>query len=178
MVQADVRDARARLMADDLATARTALEQELADESRRGRAPGRGGGELAATRETEAELEAALREDLPALARAQETWYALSGAARAAPRHRRASPPSASAPADEARGAAPGRDPDELELEADPDARGRGRDRGRGGRHSRARSTPPSTAAQGWRQELAEEERRAVRALCARPPTVARGWPG
>ena len=32
-VQADVRDARARLMADDLVTARTALEQELADES-------------------------------------------------------------------------------------------------------------------------------------------------
>src|SRR5690242_10000823 len=33
VVQADVRDARARLMADDLAPARGALEQELADES-------------------------------------------------------------------------------------------------------------------------------------------------
>ena len=33
VVQADVRDARARLIADDLVTARTALEQELADES-------------------------------------------------------------------------------------------------------------------------------------------------
>ena len=32
-VQADVRDAKARLMADDLVIARTALEQELADES-------------------------------------------------------------------------------------------------------------------------------------------------
>ena len=32
-VQADVRDARARLLADDLVTARTALETELADES-------------------------------------------------------------------------------------------------------------------------------------------------
>ena len=32
-MQADVRDARARLLADDLVTARTALEQELADES-------------------------------------------------------------------------------------------------------------------------------------------------
>ena len=32
-VQADVRDARARLMADDLVTARTSLEQEMADES-------------------------------------------------------------------------------------------------------------------------------------------------
>src|ERR1700749_4829565 len=33
VVQADVRDARARLLADDLVTARTALEQELADET-------------------------------------------------------------------------------------------------------------------------------------------------
>ena len=32
-VQADARDARARLMADDLVTARTALEQEMADET-------------------------------------------------------------------------------------------------------------------------------------------------
>ncbi len=32
-VQADVRDARARLMADDLMVARTALEQEMADET-------------------------------------------------------------------------------------------------------------------------------------------------
>src|SRR6476620_11290641 len=32
-VQADVRDARARLLADDVLTARTALEQEMADES-------------------------------------------------------------------------------------------------------------------------------------------------
>ena len=78
-VQADVRDARARLMADDLATARTALEQELADESvlleRRAEVEAA----LAATRETESALEAALREDLPALARAQETWFGLSG---------------------------------------------------------------------------------------------------
>ena len=33
VVQADVRDARARLLADDLVTVRTALEQELADET-------------------------------------------------------------------------------------------------------------------------------------------------
>ena len=32
-MQADVRDARARLLADDLVTARTALESEMADES-------------------------------------------------------------------------------------------------------------------------------------------------
>ena len=76
VVQADVRDARARLLADDLVTARTALEQEMADESvllerraeveaARGRGPRDRG-----------PLEAALREDLPALAAAQESWFA------------------------------------------------------------------------------------------------------
>ena len=78
-VQADVRDARARLIAHDLVTARTALEQELADETilveRRA--------EVEAARahalEAEAALEAALRDDLPALSAAQETWFALSG---------------------------------------------------------------------------------------------------
>ena len=79
VVQADVRDARARLIADDMVTARTALEQEIADETilleRRAEVEAA----VASARETEAALEAALREDLPALARAQETWFALSG---------------------------------------------------------------------------------------------------
>ncbi len=78
-VQAEVRDARARLLADDLVHARTALEQELADESvlltRREEVETA----IAQARETEARLEAALREDLPALSRAQDTWFGLSG---------------------------------------------------------------------------------------------------
>lgn len=78
-VQADVRDARARLLADDLVAARTALQQEMADESilvaRREQVEA----EIATLRENEAALEAALREDLPALAQAQERWFALSG---------------------------------------------------------------------------------------------------
>jgi chromosome segregation protein len=117
VVQADVRDARARLMADDLATASSALEQELQDESilleRRTEVEQA----LAATRETEAALEAALREDLPALAQAQETWFGLSGlrerlrgtAGLAAERVRNA----ASQPE-----VPEGRNPDELEAEA------------------------------------------------------------
>ncbi len=116
-VQADVRDAKARLMAADLVAARTSLEQELADESvlleRRAEVEAA----LSATRQTESELEAALREDLPALARAQETWFGLSGlrerlrgtAGLAAERVRNA----ASQPEVPA-----GRDPDELEAEA------------------------------------------------------------
>ena len=117
-VQADVRDARARLLADDLATARAALEQELADESvlleRRQEVEAA----LAQTRETESALEAALREDLPALAAAQETWFGLSGlrerlrgtAGLAAERVRNA----ASQPE-----VPEGRDPEELEAEAE-----------------------------------------------------------
>ncbi len=79
VVQADVRDARARLLADDLVAARTTLEQELADETvlvERRAALERA---VEEARLAEAALEAALREDLPALSRAQETWFALSG---------------------------------------------------------------------------------------------------
>lgn len=117
-VQADVRDARARLLADDLVTARTALEQELADESvllaRRAEVEQA----IATARGNEAALEAALREDLPALAAAQETWFGLNGLRErlrgtqslAAERVRNA----ASVPDVEQ-----GRDPDQLEAEAE-----------------------------------------------------------
>ena len=117
-VQADVRDARARLLADDLATARSSLQQELADESilvtRRQEVEA----QLAGVRETEARLEAALREDLPALAKAQETWFALSGlrerlrgtAGLASERVRNASV-TEELPV--------GRDPEELEAQAE-----------------------------------------------------------
>lgn len=120
-VQADVRDARARLMADDLVTAQTALKQEMADESilvaRREQVEQ----ETARAREAEAALEAALREDLPALAQAQETWFALSGLRErlrgtqslAAERIRNA---AGTTDAEEARS---GRDPEQLEAEAE-----------------------------------------------------------
>lgn len=119
-VQADVRDARARLLADDLVQARTALEQELADESvllaRREQVDAA----LGRARELEAALEAALREDLPALSTAQETWFALSGLRErlrgtqslAAERLRNASGTGEVETAS-------GRDPDALEADAE-----------------------------------------------------------
>ncbi|MDT0202915.1 chromosome segregation protein SMC [Nocardioides sp. AE5] len=119
-VQADVRDARSRLLADDLVTARTALEQEMADESvlvaRRAQLEA----DLQASRDQESSVEAALREDLPALSQAQETWFALSGLRErirgtqslAAERVRNA---SAAGDAPEQQG---GRDPEQLEAEA------------------------------------------------------------
>ncbi len=121
VVQADVRDARARLLADDLATARSSLQQEIADESILLERKEEVEREIGAAREREAALEAALREDLPALSRAQETWFGLSGLRErirgtqglAAERVRNAADQSAEA---EATG---GRDPDELEAEAE-----------------------------------------------------------
>ncbi|MGY2875467.1 chromosome segregation protein [Marmoricola sp. URHA0025 HA25] len=119
-VQADLRDARARLMADDLATARKALEQELADESVLVAKRAEVEAEIASVRAAESGLEAALREDLPALSRAQETWFSLSGlrerlrgtASLAGERVR-----NAQQVADER--VPSGRDPDELEAEAE-----------------------------------------------------------
>ena len=120
VVQADARDARARLLADDLVTARTALEQELADETvlleRRAEVEAA----VEEARAGEAALEAALREDLPALAAAQETWFALSGlrerlkgtAGLAAERVRNAR--DSAEPATQS-----GRDPEQLEAESE-----------------------------------------------------------
>ena len=118
-VQADVRDARARLMADDLVTARTALEQELADETILVELREQVEAQLATFNERETELETSLRDDLPALSQAQDTWFALSGLRErlrgtqslAAERLRNAA--SAEAEPTES-----GRDPDQLEAEA------------------------------------------------------------
>ncbi len=79
VVQADVRDARARLLADDLVTVRQTLEAELADETLLLEQQQAVEAALAQARAAESALEAALREDLPALAAAQETWFALAG---------------------------------------------------------------------------------------------------
>ncbi|MGH3327690.1 MAG: chromosome segregation SMC family protein, partial [Streptomycetales bacterium] len=118
VVQADLRDARLRLLADDLATLREALAAEIADEQliRERRATVEH--ELAAAQAREAELERAAEADAPRLALAQETWYRCSSlrerfrgtANLAAERSRHLS----QGPEEERRG----RDPDELEREA------------------------------------------------------------
>jgi len=120
-VQMDVRDARARLLADDIVTARTSLEQELADESALVARREAVEADIARGREQESELEAGLRDSLPALAQAQETWFALSGLRErlrgtqslAAERVRNATASEA-----EAELTGGGRDPEQLEAEA------------------------------------------------------------
>jgi len=117
-VQAELRDARLRLHADDLVAMRSELAREEADEA------------AARTRHTEVEtalqvaatqqamLEQQLTETAPRLAAAQDSWYRLSALAErlrgttrlAAERARHLA-----APAEEHRAA---RDPDELDREA------------------------------------------------------------
>ncbi|MFZ0325116.1 MAG: chromosome segregation protein SMC [Actinomycetes bacterium] len=79
VIQADVRDARLRLLADDLVTLRGALDAEVADET--ALIERRTGVEsaLAAARAQESDLEQAVSAALPQVTAAQETWYRLSG---------------------------------------------------------------------------------------------------
>jgi chromosome segregation protein len=167
VVQADVRDARARLLADDLVTARTALEQELADETilleRRAEVEAA----IERARESEAALEASLRDGLPALAAAQETWFALSGlrerlrgtAGLAAERVRNAR--------DGAEPALPsGRDPEQLLAEAEQvRAQEREIDVEVAGR--RATLDEALAARQGVEEQHVEEDRRVAGLLRA-----------
>lgn len=78
-IQADVRDARARLLADDIVTARQTIAEEAADEAALKERRAAVEHAVAVARQSETDLEDQLREDSPALSAAQETWYALSG---------------------------------------------------------------------------------------------------
>ncbi|WP_454294357.1 chromosome segregation protein SMC [Salana multivorans] len=79
IVQADLRDARSRLLADDLAAARQAHDQESADVAVLTRTREEIEAELAATRDVLARTEAEAARLAPAVAEATEAWYRLSG---------------------------------------------------------------------------------------------------
>ena len=79
VIQAEVRDARLRILADDLTEYRGALEQEVADENALLKLRGEAEAALAASQQREIELEAAVAATLPALTGAQETWFRLAG---------------------------------------------------------------------------------------------------
>ncbi|MFG3418952.1 chromosome segregation protein SMC [Micromonospora sp. NPDC048063] len=118
-IQANLRDGRLRLLADDLATLRATLDREIADETAVRERREQVEAEHTEVQSRLAELEAALAEDAPLLAAAQDTWYKLSALserfrsieqlARERLRHLSATP-------DDER---PGRDPDQLEAEAE-----------------------------------------------------------
>ncbi|MFI0353982.1 chromosome segregation protein SMC [Actinomadura sp. 9N407] len=118
VIQADLRDARLRLLADDLLTLRTRLDQEAADEAAVRERRTETERALAEAQEREAVLEAEEAEQAPRLAQVQDTWFKLSAlkerlrgvADLAAERHRNA----AEARDDDRRG----RDPEDMEREA------------------------------------------------------------
>jgi len=77
-IQADMRDARLRLLADDLATLLAALDREVADETALRERREQVEAEYASVQERLGGLEAALADDAPELARVQETFLQLS----------------------------------------------------------------------------------------------------
>ncbi len=79
VVQADLRDSRLRLLADDLVTMRTAFEQEIADETALRDSRAAVENALVEAQQREADLESALGAQAPLLTSAQEVWYRLSG---------------------------------------------------------------------------------------------------
>ncbi|MEV6261774.1 AAA family ATPase [Streptomyces sp. NPDC051784] len=118
VIQADLRDARLRLLADDLVGLREALLGEIADEAALKRRREAAEAELKAALVREADLEDEVRRLAPRLQRAQQTWYELSQLAErvrgtvslADARVKSAT----SAPEEERRG----RDPEDMEREA------------------------------------------------------------
>ncbi|HEU5416224.1 MAG TPA: chromosome segregation protein SMC [Streptosporangiaceae bacterium] len=117
VIQADLRDARLRLLADDYAALAAELERDEADEAAKAQARASLETALGQAREREAGLEADEQQHAPRLAAAQETFFALAGLAErlrgsaslATERYRNLSAPEPQRP---------GRDPDELEAEA------------------------------------------------------------
>ncbi|WP_433545477.1 AAA family ATPase [Streptomyces sp. CA-294286] len=78
VIQADLRDVRLRLLADDLVALQRALGAEIADEAALKQRKERAESRLKAAQQREAELEAEVRRLAPRLGRAQQSWYGLS----------------------------------------------------------------------------------------------------
>ncbi|MEO6886828.1 MAG: chromosome segregation protein SMC [Jatrophihabitantaceae bacterium] len=77
-VQAELRDSRLRLLADDLVLLQSELAKDVADEDAIRRRRGEVESALGLARTREAELELTIADDAPLVARTQETWYRLS----------------------------------------------------------------------------------------------------
>ncbi|MFF7607210.1 chromosome segregation protein SMC [Streptomyces parvulus] len=176
VIQADLRDARLRLLADDLVRLREALQAEIADEAALKERKEAAERELGRAVRREADLEDEVRRLTPRLQRAQQTWYELSQLAervRGTVSLAEARVKSAtSAPPEERRG----RDPEELEREA---ARVREQEAELEAALEAAEHALEDTVAHraDLERELAQEERRlkdAARAIADRREGLAR----
>ncbi|MEW1751430.1 AAA family ATPase [Streptomyces angustmyceticus] len=118
VIQADLRDARLRLLADDLVTLRRALQAEIADEAALKERKEAAGARLRTAQQQEAALEEEVRTLTPRVQRAQQTWHELTQLAervRGTISLAEARVKSASAAPPEERH---GRDPEDMEREA------------------------------------------------------------
>jgi chromosome segregation protein len=167
-IQAELRDSRLRLLADDLVGLRGELDREVADEEAIRARRTQVEAALAEVRARESALEQAMAADAPMLAKAQETWYRLSAleerfrgtASLAAERARLL----AEQPTD----VRTGRDPEAMEAEA---AEIREREETLQAELDAARTT--LTEAVSHRQELERRLTDAERALVAAARAVA-----
>ncbi|GGV74503.1 chromosome partition protein Smc [Streptomyces griseoloalbus] len=176
VIQADLRDARLRLLADDLVRLREALRAEIADEAALKERKEAAETELKKALQREALLEDEVRRLTPRLRKAQQTWYELSQLAErvrgtislADARVKSAT----SAPPEERRG----RDPEDMEREA---ARIREQEAELEAALEAAERALEDTVAHRaeLERELAQEERRlkdAARAIADRREGLAR----
>ncbi|WP_405801126.1 AAA family ATPase [Streptomyces halstedii] len=176
VIQADLRDARLRLLADDLVRLREALRSEIADEAALKRRREAAEADLKAALGREAVLEDEVRRLAPRLQRAQRTWYELSQLAervRGTISLADARVKSATAAPEEERR---GRDPEDMEREA---ARIREQEAELAAALEAAEHALDDTSAHRaeLERELAAEERRlrdAARAIADRREGLAR----
>jgi chromosome segregation protein len=175
VIQADLRDAKLRLLADDYSALAAELVRDETDEAATAQARAALEATLGRAREQEAALEQAELQHAPRLAAAQEAFFALAGLAErlrgvqrlAAERHRHLSAPEPQRA---------GRDPDELEQEA---GELRAQERDLSGRLAAARQQLTTAVSSRTRAEaaLAENERRLAadaKAATQRAEQVAR----
>ena len=175
-IQADLRDAKLRLLADDYVHLRDKLEREEADEAAIRARRSELEAALAGARAREAAFDVAVQAQAAALAQAQQTWFALSSLTEKLRSVQGLAAERVRLLAADQEPERPGRDPDELErqaaeLRAEEDGL---TERLTEGREALAESVAMRTMAEG---ALAAAERRladAARAAAGRAERLAR----
>ncbi|MEV4318409.1 chromosome segregation protein SMC [Actinocrispum sp. NPDC049592] len=119
VVQMELRDARLRLIADELVTQRYELAKDEQDEAAARNKRGETERALQFAQAEQNELEASLAEDAPALTAAQDAWYRLSALAERLRGTVRLAAERARHLSDQGERQSQGKDPEQLDAEAE-----------------------------------------------------------